>query len=314
MMQHKSEALWFYRFLSLVYDRIVNPLHWTRAMRTAALAPAFADFAPRLRVLDAGGGTGFTSEGLVLDYGVPPANIDLLDQSPDQLRVAARKPHLRGVRLQQGDAERLPYPDNSFDRYVSAGSIEYWPHPSRGVAEAFRVLAAGGTATMIGPVRATNALSRFWCDLWMLFPTESDYVRWFRRAGFANIRIQRIGPEPYRGVRRHGLIMGVVVVADKPVFSAPAAASAAANADAFADAFVDAAAEQREDDASRPASMGVLRRLLFAGRFALGTVAGFYYFVLPLVVMLFARLFLKKPAAHRRPPLLAVPLELADAL
>lgn len=26
----------------------------------------------------------------------------------------------------QGDAEDLPFPTDSFDRYVSAGSIEYW--------------------------------------------------------------------------------------------------------------------------------------------------------------------------------------------
>lgn len=26
----------------------------------------------------------------------------------------------------QGDAEDLPFPADSFDRYVSAGSIEYW--------------------------------------------------------------------------------------------------------------------------------------------------------------------------------------------
>src|SRR5215210_1507891 len=29
LMQHKTEAYWFYRVLSLVYDRWVNPLFWT---------------------------------------------------------------------------------------------------------------------------------------------------------------------------------------------------------------------------------------------------------------------------------------------
>ncbi len=32
LIQHKREALWFYRFLSLVYDR-VNTLFWTPEMR-----------------------------------------------------------------------------------------------------------------------------------------------------------------------------------------------------------------------------------------------------------------------------------------
>lgn len=38
----------------------------------------------------------------------------------------------------QGDAEDLPFETDSFDRYVSAGSIEYWPEPQRGIKEAYR--------------------------------------------------------------------------------------------------------------------------------------------------------------------------------
>lgn len=32
----------------------------------------------------------------------------------------------------------MPLPTDSFDRYVSAGSIEYWPEPQRGIKEAYR--------------------------------------------------------------------------------------------------------------------------------------------------------------------------------
>lgn len=42
--------------------------------------------------------------------------------------------------LLQGDAEDLPFPTDTFDRYVSAGSIEYWPEPQRGIKEAYRCL------------------------------------------------------------------------------------------------------------------------------------------------------------------------------
>ena len=42
-IQHKKEAFFFYRFLSLVYDVIVNPGHWTVDMRTDALVPAELD-------------------------------------------------------------------------------------------------------------------------------------------------------------------------------------------------------------------------------------------------------------------------------
>ena len=43
LIQHKREAYWFYRFLSLGYDRWVNPLFWTAEMRARALATARLD-------------------------------------------------------------------------------------------------------------------------------------------------------------------------------------------------------------------------------------------------------------------------------
>jgi ubiquinone/menaquinone biosynthesis C-methylase UbiE len=63
----------------------------------------------------------------------------------------------------QGDAEDLPFETDSFDRYVSAGSIEYWPEPQRGIKEAYRVIKPGGTACLIGPVHPTYWLSRCVC-------------------------------------------------------------------------------------------------------------------------------------------------------
>lgn len=40
-------------------------------------------------------------------------------------------------------------------------------------------------------------------------------VQWFRAAGFEDVQIKRIGPKWYRGVRRHGLIMGCSVTGKK---------------------------------------------------------------------------------------------------
>ena len=80
------------------------------------------------------------------------------------------------LHMVQGDAEDLPFPNDSFDRYVSAGSIEYWPEPQRGIREAYRVTRGGGLACLIGPVHPTFWLSRFFADCWMLFPTEDEYL------------------------------------------------------------------------------------------------------------------------------------------
>ena len=45
--------------------------------------------------------------------------------------------------------------------------------------------------------------------------TTNHTRQWFTKAGFQDVRIKRIGPKWYRGVRRHGLIMGCSVTGVK---------------------------------------------------------------------------------------------------
>jgi MPBQ/MSBQ methyltransferase len=196
LIQHKREAYWFYRFLSLGYDRWVNPLFWTPAMRDEALRHAGLDD-PRLATLDVGAGTGFTTEGIV--DRVEAANVTMLDQSPHQLAHARAKPALDAAAKLLGDAEALPFETDSFDRYVSAGSIEYWPDPQRGIAEAYRVLRPHGRALLIGPVEPANRILKALASTWMLFPREADYGAWFEAAGFEDVTTHALAPTWYRG-------------------------------------------------------------------------------------------------------------------
>lgn len=117
-IQHKKEAFWFYRFLSIVYDHIINPGHWTEDMRDEALEPADL-YDARLKVVDVGGGTGFTTLGIVKH--IYPKNVTILDQSPHQLEKARQKEELKECTIIEGDAEELPFPTDSVDRYISAG-------------------------------------------------------------------------------------------------------------------------------------------------------------------------------------------------
>ncbi len=194
LIQHKREAYWFYRFLSLGYDRWVNPLFWTPEMRARALDGAGLT-GRDLTVLDVGAGTGFTTDGIVAR--VDPQNVTMLDQSPHQLARSEARPALARCRRVLGDAERLPFADDTFDRYVSAGSIEYWPDPQRGIAEAYRVTKPGGTALLIGPVRPANRIARALATTWMLFPPAAEYERWFRTAGFDDVGTIALAPDWY---------------------------------------------------------------------------------------------------------------------
>jgi len=98
-----------------------------------------------------------------------------------------RRPALTACRRVLGDAEALPFPDASFDRYVSAGSIEYWPDPARAIAEAHRVLRPGGIALVAGPLRPRHPVGRLLADTWMLFPEDEQYRAWFAAAGFVEV-------------------------------------------------------------------------------------------------------------------------------
>lgn len=232
-------------------------------MRADALSVAQLD-SPDLKVVDVGGGTGFCTLG-ILENGVSPTNVTLIDQSPHQLAQARKKPALQPVTILEGDAEDLPFDDDSFDRYVSAGSIEYWPEPQRGICEAYRVVKPRGIACMIGPVHPTHPVSRFFADMWMLFPTEQEYIDWFTQAGFTDVKVHRIGPKWYRGVRRHGLIMGCSVTGVK---TNPGKSPLA----------LPPKSEDGQKMNTNP--------LAFLVRLLLGTAAGFYYFVLPIYMFL----------------------------
>jgi MPBQ/MSBQ methyltransferase len=260
LIQHKREAYWFYRFLSLGYDRWVNPLFWTPEMRAGALQSARLEDDADLTVLDVGAGTGFTTEGIAAR--INARNITMLDQSPHQLARSAAKPSLRDCTRVLGDAEDLPFADDSFDRYVSAGSIEYWPDPQRGIAEAYRVTRPGGTALLIGPVRPANRAARALARAWMLFPPAGEYERWFRTAGFHDIQVAKLAPRWYRDDRAPYAI--AVSGTKREPGPSPAAAQ-----------------PRHQDPPAGP--------LRFAARFVLGSAAGAAFVPIAAVLSLRAR-------------------------
>jgi MPBQ/MSBQ methyltransferase len=238
----------------------VNPLFWTEPLRTEALGLARLDD-PGLETLDVGAGTGFSTLGIV--ERVHADGVTMLDQSPDQLGRAAKKPELEACAKVLGDAEQLPFADDSFDRYVSCGSIEYWPDPARAIAEAHRVLRPGGTALVVGPLPPRDRLARLVADAWMLFPTDSQYREWFAAAGFEDIATRPLSAPWDGGGRRRGY---AIAIAGRATEAGPPGLSAA--------------------PAERADEPWTVRRLL---RFAGGALAGAAFVPIGLFLNLRAR-------------------------
>ncbi len=146
-----------------------------------------ADLKPGMRVLDVGCGTGFFTQGILGQtsdaYG--------LDITVHQLQRAAQK--LR-IPLVRGDAEQLPFKEETFDAVLSAGSIEYWPEPVRALREMWRVLRPGGAALVGGPTRPRDRLYRLLADNMMYFYDEEEARRMFSEAGFTDISVAYTGP------------------------------------------------------------------------------------------------------------------------
>ncbi len=187
-VQDKTRARLFYKYLSKVYDQI-NPFIWNEEMRTEALD--LLDIEEGDRVLDVGCGTGFATEGLL----ERTENVHGLDQSVHQLEKAWAKFGKRGaVPFYRGDAERLPFKDDTFDVVWSSGSIEYWPDPVAALAECRRIAKPGGQVLIVGPNYPSNTVFQKLADAFMLFYGEDEADRMFREAGFEEFYHVTMGP------------------------------------------------------------------------------------------------------------------------
>jgi len=113
-----------------------------------------------------------------------------------------------------------------------------------------------------------DRILRALAELWMLFPTEDQYREWFERAGFEDVELVTVAPGWYRDRRSR---YAVAVTGRKPV------------------AGPSPLALPETEDLSAPMG-GVRERLVFAGRFVLGSLAGAVFVPVGIALALRARL------------------------
>jgi arsenite methyltransferase len=101
---------------------------------------------PGERVLDLGCGAGTDSLVAALMVG-GEGSVTGIDMTPEMLakaRTAAGEAGLGNVVFVEGEAERLPFDDESFDVLISNGVIDLIPDKDAVFAEIYRVLAPAG--------------------------------------------------------------------------------------------------------------------------------------------------------------------------
>jgi SAM-dependent methyltransferase len=151
------DATWGRAFTAL-YDGMINATEEAglREIRREALSAASG------RTLDVGAGTG--------------ANLELYPDAVSELVLAEPNPHMlrklrsrtkaavRPIEVLAAPAERLPLADASVDTVVFTLVLCTVPDPKAALAEAARVLRAGGRLIFVEHVRSENGGTARWQD------------------------------------------------------------------------------------------------------------------------------------------------------
>lgn len=96
-----------------------------------------------LQTLEIASGTGRVTNHLTRRLS-PAGRLTALDINPSMLNIAKSLVHSPNVDFLLGDAQELPFPDNSFDCVVCQFGFMFLPNRQKGFNEAWRVLKPGG--------------------------------------------------------------------------------------------------------------------------------------------------------------------------
>jgi SAM-dependent methyltransferase len=127
----------------------VEGSHWWFVGRRAILdsflkgiAAKLQSAGSKLRILDVGCGTGANIE-MLSSYG----EAEGVDVSDDALEFCRRK----GLKVQKGLAEKLPYSDETFDLTTALDVVEHLDDDISGLKEMYRVTRSGGYSLIFVP-------------------------------------------------------------------------------------------------------------------------------------------------------------------
>jgi demethylmenaquinone methyltransferase / 2-methoxy-6-polyprenyl-1,4-benzoquinol methylase len=158
--QQQARAL--FAPLGPTYDRYARLLSFGQDPRWRRLLVSRVQAGPADTVLDVATGTGAVAMELLARKGCTVVG---LDQSPEMLAEAGRRLP-EGVRLVEGEADELPFPDASFDALTFTYLFRYVGDPGATLRELARVVRPGGTVAGLEFGVPPNPFIR---SLWRLY-------------------------------------------------------------------------------------------------------------------------------------------------
>jgi demethylmenaquinone methyltransferase/2-methoxy-6-polyprenyl-1,4-benzoquinol methylase len=206
------------RFLSRIYDLYMGwymlPFGGEQRFRRKMLEGLA--FRPDERLLDCTCGTGSCTAALRERAG-PESLLVASDLSLGQLRMARRKPTLRGVEILGADASSLPFRDDAFDSIFIPHAVHEMPRHLRlaVLREARRVCRREGRVVVLELDRPSRRWLRWLLGLWFFYwvPPPLNFETRTRRdlqqRGLVR-EISEAGFEPVRKLSKYAGTMQVV--------------------------------------------------------------------------------------------------------
>jgi len=137
---------------SVLYNALSSTVVFQRHYEMAA--DDILNYCKRGKLLDIGTGPG----RLLLKLHSKSPQLQLVGIDSSAAMVSKAKENTAGIEsieIKEGNANKIPYPDNNFDIVISTASIHHWKHPTEGLNEAYRVLKPGGFALVYDLVSDT---------------------------------------------------------------------------------------------------------------------------------------------------------------
>jgi ArsR family transcriptional regulator len=189
LLDRRSTSQAFFSSRAGQWDKVRSELYGTRT----DLTPFAALLDPSLVVADLGCGTGQTTAALAPFVG----RVVAVDESSAMLAAARRRlADQDNVELRSGRLEDLPVADGELDAAILSLVLHFVVDPAAVLAEVARTLRPGGRLLVVDMVPHEREEYRTTMGhLWLGFDA-AQIGGWLENAGFADVRIVPLPPDP----------------------------------------------------------------------------------------------------------------------